>query len=687
MLLGILTSPLEAQSEWEHFITRGESLDVEIYNNTAYVANRAGLLTINLDTHEETLIHPGNHTVPVQGFREIEILDNGHMWLSSAQEGYLYYYDGETFTLHCDSISTITNLVLANDRLWFMSGSLIDYPTLHQANLFSLTGDQCIDHGDLNIFSLTTDQNDDFWFATSESIKQFDGENIIDSILLPNQIYSVSDHFIDSENKHWLSTDLSVPFLFVYEEDHWITSFTNHFVEDFYEFEPGNISALFIDNRYVEFVDYQAQEVALSLPLPDDSDVLLWESMESVWYKTEKMFHTSRLFWSTPDTILEFGAGEDFIQSTIVDLTQDCDGNLVSSNRLFVQKYIDEEWQSIPLTSNNEDCHLGRFIKDPFHCEPWLGGSSGNTCLSIWELSEDSLIEAEILPQYRLVLYRDQIGNIYFTTPSPAEIHKIDPTGVYTTFFVPGSIAVLDIRFLSSGQMILTSFDDAPSQARSIRILEDEIWSQLDLNSLGINELKLGSQIHQDSEGNLWFHESNGLIKYAGEDLSYFPIGVEVAHTQRNNLVEDGNGDFWISTSRDGILRWNPNNSTLFTTSNSDLLSNACRELQVIDDELWVNHYYGLTKIKIDEINSTVNRPDISALKYTLFPNPSSGQITLTNPLLAKRTIDIFTTSGVLLSSHISTDATWSTTLEAGVYWVKLRQPSGEAVEKVVIHE
>lgn len=684
VLLVVLITPLKAQSDWEHFIARGQSLDVEIYNNTAYVATRSGLLTVNLDTKEETLIHPGNHTVPVQGFREIEILDNGDMWLSSAQDGYLYYYDGETFTPHCDSISLISNLVFANDRLWFMSGGALDYPILNQASLFSLTGNQCINHGDLDIYSLTSDPNDNFWIVTREAIKQFDGEHIVDSIPLPHQIYTIYDHFIDSENRHWVSTDLSVPYLFVYENEDWITSFTSHFVQNFYELEPNKISALLLDNRFIEFVDYQQQEVELSSPLPDESNVLLLENEESIWFNTEVMFHTSRLFWSRPDTILEFGTHEDVLPSTVVDISQDCDGNLISANRLSLQKYIEEEWQTIPLVSNNENCYLGRFIKNPFNCETWLGGI-GNNCLSIWKLNENTLIEAEILPQYRLVLFRDQIDNLYFTTPNPAMIHKIDTAGIYTTFSVPNSISALNLHFFSSGKLVLTSFDDAPSQSRSIRILENEVWSELDLSGLAFNNLSPVGLIYQDSEGNLWFHENTGLIKYDGENVFYFPLGMELTHTNRTNIVEDSNGDFWIATWRDGLIRWNPNSTTLFTTSNSDLLSNSCRELQIIDDDLWVNHYYGITKFKIDEISSTTNESDTKTLDYSLYPNPSSGQISLTNPLLEERTIDIFTISGVLVSSHTNADAVWRTTLEPGVYWVTLRQPSGRAVEKVVV--
>ena len=98
-----------------------------------------------------------------------------------------------------------------------------------------------------------------------------------------------------------------------------------------------------------------------------------------------------------------------------------------------------------------------------------------------------------------------------------------------------------------------------------------------------------------------------------------------------------------------------------------------------------MGHFYGLTKMKIDNIQTATKEIDPKALQYSLYPNPSHGQITITNPQLNKRQIDIYSMSGALVSSHTSADAEWSTTLGAGVYWVRLRQGKNEVVEKIVV--
>lgn len=161
----IIAFPLLGQSEWDHYLVRGDSHDVGIFENTAYVANRSGLLKIDMETNQETLIHPGNHAVGVQGFVEIEMLDNGHMWLSSSEDGHLCYYDGSAFTLVIDSIKHITNLVFANSKLWFFTGgssSVYQYSSLSGSDLYSLDGNNCINYGDFDIYGATSDADGRF---------------------------------------------------------------------------------------------------------------------------------------------------------------------------------------------------------------------------------------------------------------------------------------------------------------------------------------------------------------------------------------------------------------------------------------------------------------------------------------------------------------------------------------------
>jgi len=100
----------------------------------------------------------------------------------------------------------------------------------------------------------------------------------------------------------------------------------------------------------------------------------------------------------------------------------------------------------------------------------------------------------------------------------------------------------------------------------------------------------------------------------------------------------------------------------------------------------------GMTKVTLDQSqpNSIIefeNNDQNESPQYTLYPNPTRGPITITNPQLKERRISIYTMSGALVSSNISADAVWSSSLEAGVYWVRLVEHSGKANPKVAIEK
>lgn len=684
-LLSIISIPLIGQSEWDYVIARGDSHDVEIFGNTAYVANRSGLLQIDLETNEETLIHPGNHSVEVQGFVEIEMLENGHMWLSSSEDGYLFYYDGSTFTPYCDSLKYVTNLVFADNKLWFFTGgssSVYQYTNLNQSDLYSFDGTNCVNYGNFDIYGATSDSENRFWFVTEDSIKQFNGDSILESKAMPSDIYELQDYFIDSENRQWIAYG-TAPHLTLYDNGNWEETYTNNLVQNFYELEPGKVSAVLRNKKYIEFNGVQSEEVEIFEDLPEDFNILHMETTDSFFYTTEKMFHSARLFWNTPDNSVELFAHDDIIPSTIVDLAKNCFGNLVGSTRNSLYNLIDDEWHPIPLSTDGQDCYLSRFVENIYDCETWVASAqinASNHCKSVWELKVDSLKEYEILPFPKLYLYLDSEKNILLTTNYPAEIHKIDTLGNEEIIPVPGSNAVSDIHFLGTDKMVALSYVDSMSQGRSIRIFENNEWQELNLDTLGISDISPGPRMHYGRDGSIWINEENGFIKYDGLSLSYYPFDYNPI-----SMVEDLYGTYWVTTTDSGLLRWNPDTTIIYNTSNSDILSNACRELKIIDEHLWVNHYYGLTKIKIEPFENTTHTPSVKRLQYQLYPNPSSGQLTITNPLNEFRKIDIFTMNGILIKTYSGKESEWTLNLEAGAHIVKLKQAQGETYEKVII--
>ena len=181
----------------------------------------------------------------------------------------------------------------------------------------------------------------------------------------------------------------------------------------------------------------------------------------------------------------------------------------------------------------------------------------------------------------------------------------------------------------------------------------------------------------------------NSLLKYTNGQVQLHEFSLEEIPSEFSDMRKDKYGNYWLSTESSGIVRWDGEENICFVnTRNSDILSNECYDLEMINgDELWINHRSGLSKMKVDSIFTLPKINNSDEFLYTLYPNPSSGQITLTNPNLRERQVDIYSWRGVLLSSQRSLDVEWSTTLEAGVYFIRIREGESETVEKVVVME
>ena len=672
---------LSAQSEWEYHVAINDSYDVEIFENTAYVANRAGLLIINLDTGEETLLHPGNSNMTELGVREIVVLSNGDLWLTNLNREKLFYFDGSTFTQHADDLSYIFSLSVVNDELWFFSigvGSTVVY---------SLS-DGVLQTNEIDAQILRTDQDSNLWVTTSSHIAQYDGSNFIDTIELPFQ--EIYDHFVDSDNRHWIAS-YSPEKIAKYENGAWTEFNQDIIVSGFYEIDPGEIFVPIRNNKVLQIIDDQFVEMDKSEILTSalgNCEILHIESSEDVWLQSESALSTERLFRMTQDTILQYGINDSFEASPIKGLSQDCDGNLLCIDDQFVQRNSEQNWETIIREQRGNNCLLNNFVIDDFSCETWLSGSS-SSCFSVWQLESDSLVETDILLQSTDHLHRDDSGNFYYTGNNPGRIIKLNNLGVSSTLLVPDATSLRGL-LVSKDQKIYTMERNAAGELQPI-FIENDIKKIVDLNIPSIPDINLGFLIFEDSKGDIWYQEQNGLIKYDGVTAEFFPFGFEHSESDRLDITEDAAGNFWIATVSNGIIKWSPANTQTFTTFNSALLSNQCFDLEIIDDQLWVNHFSGLSKMKIDGLETSteeLSKSDSNPLQYLLYPNPSHGLITITNPQLNKRQIDIYSMSGALVSSHETSSPAYDVHLEAGVYWVRLEEHAGKAhvaIEKVVV--
>jgi ligand-binding sensor domain-containing protein/serine phosphatase RsbU (regulator of sigma subunit) len=70
------------------------------------------------------------------------------------------------------------------------------------------------------------------------------------------------------------------------------------------------------------------------------------------------------------------------------------------------------------------------------------------------------------------------------------------------------------------------------------------------------------------------------------------------------NLKKDNQGNIWLATLNNGVLRLSPNNEVTGYASNKGLLSDHCYAMTIGDDgDVWIGHRYGISRINAqDEI-------------------------------------------------------------------------------------
>jgi len=301
----------------------------------------------------------------------------------------------------------------------------------------------------------------------------------------------------------------------------------------------------------------------------------------------------------------------------------------------------------------------------------------------LWSHDGEELLEFPVVPPGHSPRFFDQASNLVcipFTTS--ANIIRIDTLGATTIIPRTDFSAVRNIQAFGPQEIaiIAYAFSDRTYKIFVLNIFDE--WIEVRSEHLIEN---LDGWMYSDTIGQLWVGYQNDLLRYNDNELTKFEFTEEEIPGNIIGMHKDKYGHYWMATDSAGIVRWDQETVHVFNTSNG-LTANTCFNLEIINgEELWVNHRHGLSKMKIDSLYIPPPPQDTTALQYTLYPNPSSGHVSLTNPISVERSIDVYTVGGALVSSHISDIKVWTTTLETGVYVLIITEGETQTIEKLVV--
>jgi len=704
-----------SQETWQNHNAISFLREADRFEDKLYICAIGGeaLLTIDLVTKEENVISTLNSNFTGTGTRELEILDNGHMWLTGNFGEGIFYYDGQSFT-HYDQYQNNDTLVwprdmVANDKVvWFRTGNQISSSSSmgrkeNYGDLYSIRDKVFTNHIEdfpLGVDAFTLDDEGTFWVVYDGSIHQYDGENLSNSISIPFfEAYKTfpREYMIDSDGTHWLSVyyDESRTYeLWSYKSGQWEFNELPGYTRALYE-DPSNDIAINM-SRYFGFKKdgvIQYDSIPLLFPqLPEartTMEIKYYEEDLGYFVESDNYTGQHQLYWVSDQGTDAFFKNESFFVPSVRSIAQGCDGQIFATGYGVVQEYKDASWKNHYPRETLSFCNVGMLLTtNPYTCEVW-GYSSSFSCGTLWRFDDDEVFDVSISPEGGEEAVFDSIGNLYLSASQ--EVFHIDTVGRLTRFNSQNSPVSDPIDLLIASDQSLwvldypyTSFffvGDSIFGEENILHFKDGVWNTysdlLDINSYYSN---IRGMLYEDSQGRVWANSQNKLLEFDGTSWIEHVFDYQI-----NDIVEDQKGNFWLATSGKGLGYWDGVETTFYDVVNSGLASNNCYDLELVDNkELWINHSYSLTQMQIDQVLSS---QDVNETKksYTIYPNPTSGEFNIRNEAAVQRTYEVYTMSGELVFSDQSNDSIWSAYLKPGAYVVKMRSEDGDYVERLIV--
>ena len=696
------------QSHWEVFSNISFTTEVLVDDGTAYVRSAGGLLVIDMVTGEEKHLNTTNSEFKGTGSAEFARLENGDIYISNGADG-LVRFDGTNYTHHYildtgDTLRTARDLVSHNNTLWFKSVHANNHFQPYRG-LISYSEGEFVNHEDNilgQIFGYDYDSAGDFWVVVEDQVGKYDGTNFLPQYQVPGErLASVRAYFIDSRDRHilfagYFGTNQNAVVVIdgsdtqVYNLEEW--------VDKIFEPEPGKI-VMSMNEKYAILQDTQftiglTAELYPHVPnINNLVEIIQMEGDSAVWLDVHSDVRNSQVYRVTETGFTAYGSDGNFIIKDFFSIASDCEGNLYGTDKASVQLYANDQWNDINLESMMSFCFKPKFVTNPHTCEVWAYDENTG-CQSLFKFSGTNFRELAILPESNIrSISFDSNSNIYVANSE--RITKIDTLGNAQELDGPDAPETIYFTHYADNDVLWSIGFDQVFQRRVIFKYENNVWEKIS-SPINVIEGLDRYWIKEAEDGSIWFRQGNlkKFVRYLNGEIEVFDMnrqhGILI-----NDLIQDAAGKYWLATSRKGLGHWDIATDQIiyYDVTNSRIHANNCELIQLgSDSTLWITHGYGLSKLSLTEQQTSIEDiDDNSPSHFSLYPNPTHSNFTLSFPFEESRIIEIFNKQGQLVFTRESSNNIVEITnlndelIPSSYYYVRVKESNKISVKKVFI--
>ncbi len=600
-----------SQSQWQNHTGINYISEVESGGKVTYVCDRGGLLAYDLEFGTERKFTSGNSGLRGAGSKEIEINDDGTMWIAPYRGG-LSYFDGKKFQhfYHIntgDTLISVNDLVAYNNQVFFRSPGY-NYDLHVNGELYSYDGKQFKDHSGTelgNASHVAYDPNGILYAIIDGQLFLYEGDHLeyVSEIsgIGPNNNIENTKYHIDRLGRHWVASSSRIS---MYDGSSWYEILHSTDVNKIIETDDGKINIIFRQHYGIIEDDLTLNEIFIdisSIPNAFNSlpRIVNIDNDSGIWFMTYSAVDEPFLYRYYQGEFTSYAQNKEgsFTEGLPSSLAIGCNGYVYSGRRA-LEKYDGNNWQKIGF-GDDEDFNVQGLFVNPYTCDLWITYHNSDVNY-IYKLDNDTLIKFPLKTNSIRHLSFDMSGNIYISSYNGLLIVDTDDNQtLYDATNSPLKIAS-SCHYASDSTLWVTGENTLGSKI--LASYKNGEWDTFSSSNSPIDNHLW--KINEDSKGNIWVSKKEGILMYDGMTWHQFPIDVIEGNFHGvSDIKEDAYGNFWIATTNSGILYWDGYDYINYNVYNSGINHYSILDLE-IDSEgnLWMRDPYSITKLTTNNV-------------------------------------------------------------------------------------